>query len=132
MPERRISVVCGKFLSTFIRINLWTANCPALLFDLAHCIENIHFWYMDMGTVCDFRYRIRNGYTILIQKPEDKRELGRSSRMWEDIRKNLKEMRWVWAAFIWLSRGKVACSCEYSNELSRFIKDGEVHSSFFI
>jgi hypothetical protein len=78
------------------------------------------------AAMCDFHHGIRNEYKILTQKPEDKRELGRSRRKWEDIRMELKEMRWVWTAFIWLRRRKVACPCEYGNELSRFIKDGEV------
>jgi hypothetical protein len=63
----------------------------------------------------------------LIQKPEENRALGKSRRKWkDDIRMDLKEMRWVWTAFIWLRREKVACSCEYGNEFSGFIKVGEV------
>jgi len=37
---------------------------------------------------------VRNGYKILVGKPEGKRPLGRPRLRWEDIRMDLREMGW--------------------------------------
>jgi hypothetical protein len=37
---------------------------------------------------------MRNGYKILVGKPEGKRPLGRHRFRWEDIRMDLREMGW--------------------------------------
>jgi hypothetical protein len=49
---------------------------------------------------------IRNAYTILVEKIEWKRPLGRFKRRWEDnIRMNLREIVWeVWTGCIWHRR----------------------------
>jgi hypothetical protein len=37
----------------------------------------------------------RNARTILVEKPEEKRPLGRRSRRWEDnIKMDLREIKW--------------------------------------
>lgn len=87
--ELKISFVCGRLNSTFIQ----TANCPPLLFSVAHCIRILAPGLWIWLAVCDFRYRIRYEYKILIQKPEEKKTLGRSRREREDIRLDIKEMR---------------------------------------
>jgi hypothetical protein len=44
-----------------------------------------------------------------VEKPEEKRPLGRPRRRWEDnIRMDLREMRWggvMWTGLIWLRIG---------------------------
>jgi hypothetical protein len=49
----------------------------------------------------------RNAYRALIGKPEEKRPLEKSKRVWENnIRTDLREIgRRVWIGFIWLSIG---------------------------
>jgi hypothetical protein len=49
----------------------------------------------------------RNAYRILVGKPDGKRPLGRSRRMWVDnIKKNLREIGWdVWIGLFWLRVG---------------------------
>jgi hypothetical protein len=51
----------------------------------------------------------RNGYRVLVGKPEGKRQLERPMRRWEDgIRMVLREIGWgVWSGFTWLSIGTV-------------------------
>jgi hypothetical protein len=50
---------------------------------------------------------MRNAYTILVRKPEGKRQLGRPRRKWENnIEMNLGEIGFgVWIGFIWLRIG---------------------------
>jgi hypothetical protein len=39
----------------------------------------------------------------LVGKPEGKRPLGRPGHRWKDnIRTDLREIRWMWTGFIWL------------------------------
>jgi hypothetical protein len=39
--------------------------------------------------------KVRNAYSILVGKPEGKKPLGKSKRIWEDnIRRDLRERGW--------------------------------------
>jgi hypothetical protein len=60
-------------------------------------------------------------------RPEGRRPLGRPRHRWEDnIKMDLEEVGWgAWTGLVWLRIGKVAGSCECSNELSVSIKCGE-------
>jgi hypothetical protein len=51
----------------------------------------------------------RNLYTVLVEKAEGKRPLGRPRRRWEDgIKIYLREIGWgVWSGFTWLRIGIV-------------------------
>jgi hypothetical protein len=69
----------------------------------------------------------RGVYTVLVGKPEGKRQLGRLMRRWEDnIKADLQKvgcggMEWIELA----QEGQVAGTCECGNEPSGFIKCGE-------
>jgi hypothetical protein len=70
---------------------------------------------------------MRNGYKILVEKPEGKRTLGRPGCRWEDnIKIDLKEIgcedvNWI----IWLRQGTMAGSCEHGTKPSDSIKGGD-------
>jgi hypothetical protein len=47
---------------------------------------------------------VRNAYTILVEKPEGKRPLGRTRRRWEDnIRIDLREIGWQYVDWMHLA-----------------------------
>jgi hypothetical protein len=53
------------------------------------------------------RRRRRNAYKILVGEPEGKRPLRRPRNRWEDnIRKNLKEMRWEGVDWMYLAQDR--------------------------
>jgi hypothetical protein len=62
-----------------------------------------------MGGACSTNGEKRNAYKILVGKPEEKRPLGRTRRMWLDnIQMDLREIGWdgvVWIGLIWLRIG---------------------------
>jgi hypothetical protein len=48
----------------------------------------------------------RGAYRALVGKPEGRRPLGRPRRRWEDnIKMDLREVRWAWTGSIWLRIG---------------------------
>jgi hypothetical protein len=48
-----------------------------------------------MGRTCSTNEDKRNAYRILTGKPEEKRPLGRSRRMWVDnVKMDLRDMGW--------------------------------------
>jgi hypothetical protein len=50
----------------------------------------------EMGRACSTNGEKRNGYMLLVGKPEGKRPLGRSRRRWMDnIKMDLGEIEWV-------------------------------------
>jgi hypothetical protein len=57
-----------------------------------------------MGRACSTNGEKRNGYRILVGKPEGKRPLGRPRRRWEDnIKMDLRDIGWVVrTGLIWL------------------------------
>jgi hypothetical protein len=71
-----------------------------------------------MGKACSTNGVNRNAYTILVGKPEGKRQLGRPKRRWEDIKMDLREMGWIapaqdtdqWTALV-NTAGKFLSSC---------------------
>jgi hypothetical protein len=62
-----------------------------------------------MGGACTRMGVKTNAYRILVEKPEEKRRLGRSIRMWGDnIKMDLREIGWDvvdWIRLIWLRIG---------------------------
>jgi hypothetical protein len=73
-----------------------------------------------MGGECSSNGEKRNGYMILVGKPEGKRPLGRPRRRWVDnIKIDLGEIRcgmdWIDLAQEW---GPVEGSCEHGNKPS--------------
>jgi len=69
---------------------------------------------------------MRDAYNSLCGKPEGKRPLGRPRRRWEDnIRMDIREIRWGDVDWKHLDQGLVAGSCEHSNERSGSITGGE-------
>jgi hypothetical protein len=50
--------------------------------------------------------KMRNSYNILVGKPEGKRPLGRPRGRWEDIRKDLREIRWEDVDWMHLTQGR--------------------------
>jgi len=53
---------------------------------------------------------LRNAYNILVGKPEWRRPLGRPRRRWEDnIRTNLREIRWEDVDWIPLAQDRDQC-----------------------
>jgi hypothetical protein len=71
---------------------------------------------------------MRNGYSILVGKPEGKRPLGGSRRRWEDnIRIVLREIGWECVDWIYLTqdRDRWRAVCGHGNESSGSIKGGE-------
>jgi hypothetical protein len=83
-----------------------------------------------MGRTCSTNGEKRNGYRILVGKPEGKRPLGRPRLRWMDnIKMDLREIGWdgmVWAGSICSVQGSVEGSCEHRNEPSGSIKCWEV------
>jgi hypothetical protein len=49
---------------------------------------------------------MRNAYNILVGKPERKRPLGRSRCRWEDIRMDLRRIRWEGVDWIRLTQDR--------------------------
>jgi hypothetical protein len=50
----------------------------------------------------------RNGYRVLVGKPEGKRPLERPTRRWDGLKINLREIGWgMWSGFTWLRMGVV-------------------------
>jgi hypothetical protein len=47
-----------------------------------------------MGGACSTNGEKRNGYSILVGKPEGKRPLGRPRCRWEHIKMDLREIGW--------------------------------------
>jgi hypothetical protein len=48
-----------------------------------------------MDSACSTNGEKRNAYRILVGKPEDKRQLGRPRRIWEDnIKMDLRDREW--------------------------------------
>jgi len=65
-------------------------------------------------------------YNTLVGKPEGKSPLGRLRRTWEDnIKMDLKEIRWESVDLMNLALGQLAGSCEHSNETSGSILGGD-------
>jgi hypothetical protein len=59
-----------------------------------------------MGMVCSTNGKKRNGYTILVGKPEGGRPLGRARRRWVDnIKMDLREIGWGGTDWIDLAKG---------------------------
>jgi hypothetical protein len=49
----------------------------------------------EMGRTCSMHGGMRNGYKILVGKPEGKKPLGRPRRRWENsTRMDLREIGW--------------------------------------
>jgi hypothetical protein len=54
-----------------------------------------------MGRACSTNGAKKNAYTILVEKPEGKRPLGRPTHVWEDIIKMYRgEIEWVGMDYI--------------------------------
>jgi hypothetical protein len=49
---------------------------------------------------------MRNAYKILVGKREEKRPFGRTRRTWEDIRMDLRKIRWEDVDWMHLSRDR--------------------------
>jgi len=70
----------------------------------------------------------RGGYSVLVEKSEEKRPLGRPKRRWgHNIEKDPgKEVGWWYGLDLSGSgQGQIAGSCECGNEPSRSLKFGE-------
>jgi hypothetical protein len=56
------------------------------------------------------RLEIKNAYTIIVEKPEGKRPLGRYSRRWEDrIKMGLREVSFEDATWIHMAQERTNC-----------------------
>jgi hypothetical protein len=74
---------------------------------------------------CSTNGEKRNAYRILMGKPEEKKQLGRSRRKWvNNIKMDLKEI--VWDGIDWIDLAQDMDSCEHGNEPSSFIKYWEI------
>jgi hypothetical protein len=69
---------------------------------------------------------IRNANSILVGKPQEKRQLGRRRRRWEDnIRIDLRDIRWETVDWILLAQGKEQLWASVSTVMRLSIKCGE-------
>jgi hypothetical protein len=68
---------------------------------------------------------MRNGYNILVRKPEGKRPLGRPRHRWDNFNMDLKEMGWEDVEWIYVDpRSRpVAVSFVHSKQPLDSIKD---------
>jgi hypothetical protein len=94
-PEmsRRFDTASDSGISEFLEIR-----------DFTHIYIRYNMYFID-------------SYTILFEKPEGKRALGRPKCRWENnIRKDLRETGWEGVDWMLMAEGPVADSCEYGNE----------------
>jgi hypothetical protein len=70
---------------------------------------------------------VRGAYSILVERPEGRRPLGRPRRRWEDnIKMDLREIGFGDVDWIhWAQDRELADSCEHGNEPSGSIKFGK-------
>jgi hypothetical protein len=61
----------------------------------------------EIGRVCSTYEEKRNGYMVLVGKPEGKRPLGRPICMWVDnIKMDRRKIRWGYMEWSHLAQGK--------------------------